>query len=240
MLKNNFRTPGRTLYMNDFAARFSLLDKEILKKFLLSLESPCYESTLLKIVFPDMDILNAHPLTLYQNHFLLFHLLYILQNDFYEENKYLFVHFMRTFLIQYPEEGVCRFYEENLARFCCAGCSQSKNYCDFHHKMIGNNELEELSVKYFYLDNQNFYNLDEETAVSFINGTWEILRNYKSFKKSYEILGIPETSDISLIKRKFRILAKQYHPDLGEKSHDKFNEINRAYQLLLKLLPAMG
>ncbi|MCP4352577.1 MAG: DnaJ domain-containing protein [Desulfobacterales bacterium] len=224
--------------MDDFAARFSLLDKENLKNFLLSLESPCYESTLLKIAFPGMDILNAHPLTLYQNHFLLFHLLYILQNDFYKEDKYLFVHFMRTFLVQYPEEGMCRFYEEHSGRFCCADCIQS--YCDFHDKMIGNGELEELSVKYFYLDKQNFYNLDEETAVSFINGTWEILRNYKSFKKSYEILGIPETSDMSLIKKKFRILAKQYHPDHGEKSHDKFNEINRAYRLLLKLLPAIG
>jgi len=223
--------------MDEFTGRLELTDKEKIRDYLLSLKSPCYESTLLRIIFPEMNILNENPLKLYQNHFILFHLLYRLQDEFYKENKYLFVHFMRIFLLDYPEPGKCRFYEELSGRFCNVPCNLNKNYCDFHFKKLGDTELEMLSVKYFYLDAENFYNLDEESAAAFIKGTWELLSNYKSYQKSFEILGIPETSDIWIIKKRFRILAGKYHPDHGATSHMKFNEINNAYRLLLKLIP---
>ncbi|OHD15272.1 MAG: hypothetical protein A2Y34_06040 [Spirochaetes bacterium GWC1_27_15] len=222
--------------MDDFTQKLELLNKDKLIDFLSSLKKPCFESELLKVVFQDNDILRVDALTLYQNHFLLFHLLYLLQQDYYKQNKYLHVHFMRTFLLEYPKEGKCRFYNDDLGLFCGADSSLENNYCDFHYKKL-ENEIEHLSTKYFYLDKENYYKLDKDTAESFINGTWEILANYGEYKKSFETLELPETSDIEMIKKQFKTLAKKYHPDMGADSHKKFNEINRSYRLLLRLLP---
>jgi hypothetical protein len=222
--------------MDDFETRYSLLKKDDLVSYLSSLAKPCYESELLKIVFANQDIMEVDSLTLYQNHFLLFNLLYELQNSFYEQGKYLHVHFMRTFLFEYPPHGKCKFFNEDVLSFCSETTMGNSEYCEFHKFQL-ENEIEQLSIKYFYLDRENFYRLDKETAESFINGTWEILMNYDDYKKSFEILELPESSDIETIKKQFKILAKKHHPDHGESSHKKFNEINRAYRLLIEMIP---
>ncbi len=224
--------------MNEFRERLNQIDSEKLKGYLRSLESPCYESSMLKIIFPEFDLFKAGVLELYQNHFLLFHLLYKLQDEFQQEGQYLNVHFMRTFLTPYPEKEKCRYYEEDLNSFCRASCVENKAYCDFHFKKSETTALDMLSVKWFYFDTNNYDTLDEKSAEAFINGTWEIMEHYDAFKKSFDVLGMPETNDISLIKRKFRELAKQYHPDHGGKNHERFYEINNAYQLLKRLLAA--
>ncbi len=222
----------------EFSERLGQIDQNKIKEYLLSLNSPCYESELLKIAFPEYQISNNDPLLLYQNHFLLFHVLYKIKKDFYNDGKYLHIHFMRIFLQNYPGSGKCRYYDEHIGRFCETDNEQEKNYCAFHLKIIGELELEELSSQYFYLDDSNYFKLDEETAEAFIKGTWETLRYYDEYKESLRILDIPESADINMIKKKFRALAKKYHPDLGEESHEKFNEINRAYRLLVQLRSA--
>lgn len=220
--------------MEDFEEKLNLLDKEKLIDFLNKLTKPCYETELLKIAFQNNEVLNVDSLTLYQNHFLLFYLLYQLQNEFYKEEKYLHVHFMRTILLKYPIKGKCRYFIENSSSFCNNDTDSDKNYCQRHLKQI-DNEIENLSIKYFYLDKENYYKLDKDTAEEFINGAWEILFNYEEYKKSFEILELPESSDMETIKKQFKILAKKYHPDHGEITHNKFNEINRAYRFLLKI-----
>jgi hypothetical protein len=221
--------------MNEFLIRLEKIDRNKLKDHLQSLKSPCYESELFKIAFPQSMISGADPLELYQNHFLLFHILYLLQEDLYLENKYLHIHFMRTSLVDYPGAGMCRFYDEYAGRFCGEGCRERENYCVYHLEIVGENEIEELSARYFYLDKENFYGLNRKTAEAFIRGTWETLRYYNDYKESFRILDLPESADIDMIKKKFRALAKEYHPDLGAISHERFNEINRAYRLLVQL-----
>jgi len=50
----------------------------------------------------------------------------------------------------------------------------------------------------------------------------------------YELLGVPRNASGEEIKRAFRKLAFQYHPDHNKESgaEDKFKEINEAYQVL--------
>ncbi len=51
----------------------------------------------------------------------------------------------------------------------------------------------------------------------------------------YEVLGVGRDASIDEIKRSFRKLAKQYHPDMndGDKvSEAKFKEVNEAYEVL--------
>lgn len=225
--------------MDEFYSRLQAIDRNALKDYLRSLESPCYESQLFQLAFPGQEISGSAPLRLYQNHFLLFHLLYQLQHEFYQENQYLFVHFMRTMLLPYPEAGKCCFFDEQLVLFCGSVCSDNEQYCAFHASLLGDSALDELSVKYFYADTKNFYKLDEETVNAFLNGTWEILTHYARYTESFKALGLPEHADLPTIKKTFKRLARQYHPDMGGRSREKFLEINSAYQFLIQVIPSI-
>ena len=54
-------------------------------------------------------------------------------------------------------------------------------------------------------------------------------------KDYYKVLGVPRTASDDDIRKEYRNLARQHHPDLnpGDKSaEDKFKEINEAYEVL--------
>lgn len=51
-------------------------------------------------------------------------------------------------------------------------------------------------------------------------------------KDYYEILGVPKNAGDDEIKRAYRKLAHQYHPDKNKGDDRKFKEINEAYQVL--------
>lgn len=51
-------------------------------------------------------------------------------------------------------------------------------------------------------------------------------------KDYYEILGVPKNASDEEIKRAYRKLAHQYHPDKNKGDDKKFKEINEAYQVL--------
>jgi len=50
-----------------------------------------------------------------------------------------------------------------------------------------------------------------------------------------EILGVTENSSLEEIKKAYKKLALQYHPDISPKTKDKFLEIHQAYEYALKV-----
>lgn len=55
------------------------------------------------------------------------------------------------------------------------------------------------------------------------------------FKDYYQILGLPRTAKAEEIKRAFRKLAREFHPDVAKdkkRAEEKFKEINEAYEVL--------
>ncbi|NLF98478.1 MAG: DnaJ domain-containing protein, partial [Candidatus Riflebacteria bacterium] len=48
----------------------------------------------------------------------------------------------------------------------------------------------------------------------------------------YEVLGVPKNADENEIKKAFRNMARQLHPDVNKSPDavEKFKEINEAYQ----------
>lgn len=51
----------------------------------------------------------------------------------------------------------------------------------------------------------------------------------------YEVLGVPKGADEATIKKAFRKLAKQHHPDANKsdpRSKERFSEVNSAYEIL--------
>jgi curved DNA-binding protein len=55
------------------------------------------------------------------------------------------------------------------------------------------------------------------------------------FKDYYETLGVPRTASEADLKKSFRKLAREHHPDVAKdkkRSEEKFKEINEAYEVL--------
>lgn len=55
------------------------------------------------------------------------------------------------------------------------------------------------------------------------------------YKDYYEILGVPRTASEAEIKKAFRKLAREYHPDVAKNkkvAEEKFKELNEAYEVL--------
>src|SRR5213080_1233320 len=55
------------------------------------------------------------------------------------------------------------------------------------------------------------------------------------YKDYYEVLGVPRTASEADIKKAFRKLAREYHPDVArnkKQAEEKFKEINEAYEVL--------
>src|SRR2546423_2130009 len=55
------------------------------------------------------------------------------------------------------------------------------------------------------------------------------------FKDYYEVLGVSRTATDEEIKKAFRKLARQYHPDVAKnkkQAEEKFKDINEAYEVL--------
>ena len=51
-------------------------------------------------------------------------------------------------------------------------------------------------------------------------------------KNYYKILEVEENATDEQIKKSFRNLSKQYHPDINPNGSEKFKEINEAYEVL--------
>src|ERR1043166_6396095 len=55
------------------------------------------------------------------------------------------------------------------------------------------------------------------------------------YKDYYETLGVPRTASEAEIKKAFRKLAREYHPDVAKnkkQAEEKFKEMNEAYEVL--------
>src|SRR5260221_5149280 len=55
------------------------------------------------------------------------------------------------------------------------------------------------------------------------------------FKDYYESLGVPRAASDADIKKAFRKLAREFHPDVAKdkkRAEEKFKEINEAYEVL--------
>jgi len=55
-----------------------------------------------------------------------------------------------------------------------------------------------------------------------------------AYKDYYEILGVEKTDDQKTIKKAYRKLAREFHPDVNHDpgAEDRFKEIAEAYEVL--------
>lgn len=89
------------------------------------------------------------------------------------------------------------------------------------------------------------FNFDPDTYHAIFDQFEEMIKNVQpkaSISDAYNLLGVDETDDISVIKKAYRKLVRQYHPDIIKsqgKSEEymqeatlKTQEINQAYKMI--------
>ena len=87
--------------------------------------------------------------------------------------------------------------------------------------------------------------ISDEVYDSIVNTLEQKMKNNKDSmtpKKAYEVLGVKESDDMSTIKKAYRKLVREYHPDIissqdkdesyMEEATSKTQEINQAYQTI--------
>jgi hypothetical protein len=204
------------------------------------LTEPCWENELLEVAFPEFALGRADALGLFRHHFVLFHALYRRQHEMAAAGKYLHIHVMRTFWQYLPPLGVCRAVDPATGAFCGLVAEDAGTLCRAHGAREEETALDLLSITHFYLDRRNFFQLDEQTAEAFLRGGKGLLQHGTDLPAAFAALGLAPTNDQAAIRRAFRLGARRCHPDAGGVSADEFCRLNRAYRLLMQVIPQVG
>ncbi len=64
--------------------------------------------------------------------------------------------------------------------------------------------------------------------------------DYDKFEKAVDLFGILIRTSKQDLKKKYLKLSKKYHPDMPEGSHEKFQELQEAYELLNEYIDSFG
>lgn len=161
---------------------------------------------------PDLD-----PLVMFRAHFLLFHLLYRLQDRwFFEDRGWLSIHTTDIHLQEMESEST----RQDL--------------------------IQDDPIKSYYLDYSEFLNTQEEDVLSLLDDFWRKMEGYPIHSISQEAklqaqqrLGLKgQTVSIQSVKVQYRALCQLHHPDKGG-DPQVFRQICDAKEALLQSLKAL-
>ena len=154
-------------------------------------------------LFNKLDTTVSAPLLLFQKHFLLFHLLYLINQQLVQNNLgALQISPLMIKKLSYVEAGT----------------------------QMGS--VDALSD--YYLDLKNLETANENNVNDMLDSFWEkFLRNDKR-GDALKVLGLSDPVSDKEITLRYRKLANTHHPDKGG-DHDKIQEINNAYAVLIKV-----
>ncbi len=164
---------------------------------------------------------SLEPLALFRGHFLLFHLLYRLQDKWQQQNKgRLCIHTLET-------------------------CLKS-DQASLEQTAFAITESDE--IKRYYLDYDTFLTTQEQDVIDLIAQFWQSFGDQSALSKGYSDADIHEAKqclDISttldpengakVVMKQFRILSQVHHPDKGGEA-EAFHAICHAKEVLLKHL----
>ncbi len=222
------------------------IDEYILFEYLKNQGPPVIESTLLRHFFPTMKSRSFRVLDLsvVQTHFILYHYLHKLSRMLEGSEYLIYINYIYIYLLKKPHEQFCPHFDNNSIRFCLVEKEIDTSYC-LHHleeeeKLNNLQFLKPRGIKEYYLDFDNFSNLEAEYP--------EIMEQASKFKryainsediiKSYELLGLSRGTSLKAVQSRYKELAKKYHPDLNPspEARHKFQTITQSYNVIKEYL----
>ncbi len=159
----------------------------------------------LKLVarIPNLD--DDVQLALFKLNWLMMNALYELQDEFIQEGYYLSVSTLDIHLSPLMEAGV-----------------ESTNQ-----------EISRQPLRDYYLDWRHFSDTTKEEVQALLDGVWQEYISGDEQEKAYTVLGLEVDASFQMIRKTYRKLAGQYHPDKGGDAI-RFMEIREAYEVLRK------
>lgn len=193
------------LDLEEIKQRLSQLKKPVLE--LINQHQSLSEHELISYLqAPPYELINKdtfkHNDALFCTHFLIRHLLYKIQDDFYKQKK-ASLH-IDTKLIQ------------------------KRPYEDANTQQL---HTDSASLRAYYLDTAELLKMDTKEVESLLNSFWKKFISYQQADSSLACLGLNSGTNLTEIEQAYRKLAMQHHPDKGGDGGE-FAKINQAYQHL--------
>ncbi|MFT2112451.1 DNA-J related domain-containing protein [Marinomonas sp. 2405UD68-3] len=169
----------------------------------------------LKSQFPDFSTLATDAnLCLFRQHFLVMNALYQLQTQLWQDEKLklsispMHIQIDFSYLNKLPPSK----HDEKI---------QGTNV----------NHSAEVKLANYYLDWSEYTDTDEAEVKLLLDNFFKGMQHPIKFDQAYKTLNLPKDATYSEIKKQYRSLASQAHPDKGGSS-TKFIELREAFELL--------
>ena len=185
-------------------------------KCLLEINSqPLSEYQLLQLLRDQGWELPTHTndsVALFNSHFLLFHVLYTLQQDYWASGQYLEISALNI-----------QLHSMNVA-----------GSPDKDHESNAVLYRGDQSLRDYYLDLSHLETATEASVNDLLNQFWGKYLALDERVEALEVLSLPPTTSYQEIKNTYRRLAMIHHPDRGG-DVATFQSINRAFGVLQRL-----
>ena len=96
-----------------------------------------------------------------------------------------------------------------------------------------NQQMSRQPLRDYYLDWRHFSDTTKEEVQALLDGVWQEYISGDEQEKAYTVLGLEVNASFQMIRKTYRKLAGQYHPDKGGDSV-RFMEVREAYEVLRK------
>ena len=151
---------------------------------------------------PDETLTATSHLELFQVHFLLFHVLYQLRDEYWKQQKaHLEISPLKIQFLPYRKATT---------------------------------DLSEADpVKEYYQDLSNLEQTDSDDVIELLSRFWMRMEGGEQRRQALQTLGLDDGADFATIKKRYRELAMQHHPDRGGEA-GKLQEMNAAMAWLAK------
>jgi hypothetical protein len=217
---------------------FVLYDTSALRRFLEERTGPVSEAALLRGVTGLQSLPSARR-ELYDIHFSLYHALYRLRESAGAESLYLHLDPMRLRLLHLPPAGRCRYYYP--AQGCyCGERQEGSHYCSEHLKeytRLGSGRgIAFDPLREFYLNPDNIAFGESDLLRKLLKGVMVYSFRRGEVRRAMEFFGIA-SPDRGIIRRRYRQLAQEYHPDRTGVDDGRMALLNHSYQILLEAYP---
>ncbi len=224
-------------YLLDRDLKFIHFNRESIFEYLLTRNEPVMESSLIKQMGLDsMD--GGLRENLYSIHFSLFHVLYSLRMEKGLEGFFCHIDPMRIRILPMPGNGFCSHYNPENGTFCLRK-THGLPFCDFHireYNRIRKNLLWD-PLSEFYINPENISFGRSALLEKLMNGISVYAFRKGEVERALEFFGI-EYPGRDIIKRKYRELALEYHPDKNSGDESRMKDLNHYYSVLTEVFPA--
>jgi len=205
------------------------VDQKQLFDILILSKEPLMEAQLLKEVFSLSHIPSSSE-ELFLYHFSLYHALYLLKRSSLCDEFILTIYTMGISLNPKNDYTFCQYYDYEKDTYCNSKAEKNQ-FCLKHSD--GHSEWYVVfdPLRRFYEDPENVLFGNSELLARGMGSIFLYIAKKDDVHRAFKFFQINEKT-INGLKKKYRDIAKKYHPDINLDDGKKMKLINYYYELL--------